>query len=149
MQNLDESKFAVKGDPSEFKVNVRVKGRHSQVTDLRPDDINAQVNMRGRIEGENLIRVDVTIPPNTEFIDVSPREILVVLDSIIEEQVPILVDVAGIPERGFAAGEPVTKPQEVVVKGPRSMVNAVKKVLTKIDITDKIAQLLALSLLES
>ncbi len=137
LQNLDESKFALKEDSAQFKVNVKVKGRRSLVADLKPDDINAEVNMRGRMEGDNLIRVDVTTPPNVEFIDVLPREVMVTLDGIVEEQMPIVVDVAGIPTQGFAADKPMTKPQAVVVKGPRSMVNAVKKVSTRIDISDK------------
>jgi YbbR domain-containing protein len=135
--NLDDSKFALIQDPSEFKVNVKVKGRRSLVADLKPNDINAEVNMRGRMEGDNLIRVDVATPPNVEFIDVSPREIMVTLDGIIEEQMPVVVDVTGTPASGFAADKPLTKPQAVVVKGPRSMVNAVKKVSTRIDISDK------------
>ncbi|HHY70859.1 MAG TPA: hypothetical protein GX519_04205, partial [Thermoanaerobacterales bacterium] len=137
LQNLDESKFALKEDSAQFKVSVKVKGRRSLVADLKPDDINAEVNMRGRMEGDNLIRVDVTTPPNVEFIDVLPREVMVTLDGIVEEQMPIVVDVAGIPTQGFAADKPMTKPQAVVVKGPRSMVNAVKKVSTRIDISDK------------
>lgn len=137
LQNLDESKFALKEDSTQFNVNVKVKGRRSLVADLKSDDINAEVNMRGRMEGDNLIRVDVTTPPNVEFIDVSPREVMVTLDGIIEEQMPIVVDVAGIPAQGFAADKPMTKPQAVVVKGPRSMVNAVKKVSTRIDVSDK------------
>jgi len=136
--NLDQEKFAIKNGTEKFKVNVKVRGRRSLITELKPEDINAEVNLRGRMEGDNLLRVDVTVPPNTEFIDVSPKEIMVVLDSIVEEQLPITVDVVGRPARGFAAAKPISiKPQAVVVKGPISMVNAIKHVSTKIDITDK------------
>ncbi|MDD4584221.1 MAG: CdaR family protein [Eubacteriales bacterium] len=134
--NLDDSKFALKDNSSEFTVNVKVKGRRSLVADLKPNDINADVNMRGRMEGDNLIRVDVNTPPNVEFIDVSPREVMVNLDAIIEEQMPVVVDVSGTPMPGFEAAPASTKPQAVVVKGPRTMVNAVKKVSTRIDISD-------------
>lgn len=137
MINLDQSKFALKDVNQELKVNVKVRGRRSLIAELKPQDINAEVNLRGRIEGDNLLRVDVTVPPNVEFIDVSPKELIVVLDSVIEEQLPITVDVIGRPAVGFAAIKPITKPQAVVVKGPRSMINAIKKVSTKIDITGK------------
>lgn len=139
LQNLDESKFALKDNSAEYKVNVKVKGRRSLVADLKPNDINAQVNLRGRMEGDNLIRVDVSTPSNVEFIDVSPREIMVTLDAIIEEQLPVVVDVTGIPAPGFAVDKALSKPQAVVVKGPRSMVNAVKKVSATIDVSDKTA----------
>ncbi|HQA61257.1 MAG TPA: CdaR family protein, partial [Tepidanaerobacteraceae bacterium] len=71
LQNLDENKFALKDDSAEYKVNVKVKGRRSLVADIKPGDIYAYVNLRGRIEGDNLIRVDITTPTNIELIDVS------------------------------------------------------------------------------
>ncbi|NLZ54295.1 MAG: hypothetical protein GX892_14340 [Thermoanaerobacteraceae bacterium] len=135
LQNLDESKFALKDSSAEYKVNVKVKGRRSLVVDLKPNDINAQVNLRGRMEGDNLIRVDVSTPSNIEFMDVSPREIMVTLDAIIEDQLPVVVDVTGIPAPGFAVDKAISKPQAVVVKGPRSMVNAVTKVSASIDVS--------------
>ena len=136
LQNLDETKFALKDNSIEYKVNVRVSGRRSLVANLKPSDIHAQVNLRGRMEGDNLIRVDVSTPPNVELIDVSPREIMVTLEAIIEEQLPVSVDIIGVPAPGFAVDRPTSKPQAVVVKGPRSLVNAVKKVSASIDVTD-------------
>lgn len=137
LQNLDESKLALKDSSAEYKVNVRVRGRRSLVADLKPTDINAQVNLRGRMEGDNLVHVNVSTPPNIELIDVSPREINVPLEAIIEEQLPVSVDITGIPAQGFAVDKATSKPQAIVVKGPRSMVNAVKKVSASIDVTDK------------
>ena len=135
MLNLDESKFAIKDNSNDFTVNVKVKGRRSLVVDLKPVDINAEVSLRGRMEGDNLIRVDATVPSNVELLEVSPREIMVALDGIIEEQMPVSVDIVGTPASGFADVAPSTKPQAVVLKGPRTMVNAVKRVSTSIDIS--------------
>ena len=56
MSNLDESKLALKDTDSQYTVNVKVKGRRSLVVDLKPEDIKAEVNLRGRMEGDNLIR---------------------------------------------------------------------------------------------
>lgn len=137
LSNLDEDKFALKDESSQFTVNVKVRGRRSLVTDLKPNDISAEVSMRGRMEGDNLIRVDVVVPPNIELIDVLPREIMVTLEAVIEEQRPVTVEVVGTPAQGFAAGKPQVKPQEVVIKGPRSIVNSIKKISTTIDISDK------------
>jgi len=137
LQNLDESKFALKDDSAEYKVNVKVRGRRSLVANLKPSDIEAQVNLRGRMEGDNLVRVDVITPSNIELVDVSPREIMVTLDEIIEEQMPVSIDVIGVPAAGYSVDKTTSKPQAVVVKGPRSMINAVKKVSASIDVTDK------------
>lgn len=135
--NLDEEKLVLKDESAEFKVNVKVRGRRSLVSDLKSDDISAEMNMKGRIEGENLIRVDVVVPPNIELIDVYPREILVTLEAVIEEERPVTVEVTGTTAQGFAARPAQVSPQYVTVKGPRSAVEAVNKVVVYIDVSGK------------
>lgn len=135
--DLDQSKFAIKEDSDKFFVNVKVKGRRSIVADLKPQDINAEVSLKGRIEGENLLPVSVNVPANVELLDFSPKEILVTLDSIIEEQIPVSIKIKGTPQDGFAAAKPVVKPEEVLVKGSRGMIESIKSVVAYVDVEGK------------
>lgn len=141
--NIDSSKFALTDDSQKYFVNVKVKGRRSLVADLKPSDIDAEVNLRGRMEGENLLPVSVSVPGNVELLDFSPKEIMVNLDSIVEEQIPVTVEVKGMPGPGYAAMKAEARPQAVVVKGPRSRidaiktVDAVKTVIAQVDIAGK------------
>jgi YbbR domain-containing protein len=137
LTNLDQNKFALLDDSQKFFVNVKVKGRRSLIADLKPQDIDAEVNLRGRMEGENLLPVSVSVPGNIELLDFSPKEIMVSLDGIIEEQMPVSVDVKGVPVEGFDWAQATAKPQAVVVKGPRSRVNAIKTVSAQVDISGK------------
>ncbi|HHW03622.1 MAG TPA: hypothetical protein GXX35_12600 [Thermoanaerobacterales bacterium] len=137
LANLDQNKFALMDDSQKFFVNVKVKGRRSLIADLKPQDIDAEANLRGRMEGENLLPVSVSVPGNIELLDFSPKEIMVTLDGIIEEQMPVSVDVKGVPAGGFDWVQPTVKPQAVVVKGPRSRVNDIKTVSAQVDISGK------------
>jgi YbbR domain-containing protein len=137
LQNLDESKFALRNTNQQFFINVKVKGRRSLIADLKPQDIEAEVNLQGRMEGENLLPVSVTVPGNVELLDFSPKEIMVVLDAVIEEQMPVYADIKGVPAEGYAYTKPVVRPQAVVVKGPRTLVNSIKKVAVQVDISGK------------
>ncbi|MDI3481524.1 MAG: hypothetical protein PWQ97_1179 [Tepidanaerobacteraceae bacterium] len=137
LENLDTSKFALVDESRKYTVNVKIKGRRSLITNIKPQDIEAEVNLRGRIEGENLLPVSVSVPGNVELLDFSPKEIMVSLDSIIEEQMQVSVDVKGTPADGFEWVKPIAKPQAVVLKGPRSRVDAAKVVTAQVDISGK------------
>lgn len=134
--NLDEERFAVKEDDSDkFFVNVKVSGRRSQIVDLKPGDFTAKINLKGRIQGENLLPVSVTVPEKVQLVDFYPREILVVLDTVSEKLLPVTVDIIGSPASGFATLEPDVNPKEVKVRGPSSLVNSIKKITAQVNIS--------------
>ncbi len=135
--NMNEDRFTLKDSSQEFFINVKVRGRRSIVVDLKPEDIDARANMLGRMEGKNLIPIRVSVPNNVELVDFSPREISIDLDKVVEEQFPVAVDLVGTPVKGYAAATPVVKPEAVVIRGPRSLLNSIKKVVCRVDISDK------------
>ncbi|NPV43947.1 MAG: hypothetical protein HPY70_08230 [Firmicutes bacterium] len=137
LNNLDTANFALKEEEADFKVSVRVRGRRATISELTKSEIKAEVNLRGRMEGENLIPVAVTVPDNVELLDINPPEIMVTLETIIEKQVPIVVRLTGIPAGGFAAMDPSAKPGEAVLKGARSVVESVKSAFVSVDISGK------------
>ncbi|QSQ08276.1 CdaA regulatory protein CdaR [Koleobacter methoxysyntrophicus] len=137
LNNLDTANFALKEEEAGFKVSVRVRGRRATISELTKSEIKAEVNLRGRMEGENLIPVAVTVPDNVELLDINPPEIMVTLEPIIEKQVPIVVRLTGTPAGGFAAMDPSAKPGEAVLKGARSVVESVKSAFVSVDISGK------------
>jgi YbbR domain-containing protein len=137
LNNLDTANFALKEGEAGFKVSVRVRGRRATISELTKSEIKAEVNLRGRMEGENLIPVAVTVPDNVELLDINPPEIMVTLETIIEKQVPIVVRLTGTPAGGFAAMDPSAKPGEAVLKGARSVVESVKSAFVSVDISGK------------
>lgn len=137
LNNLDTANFAIKEEEAGFKVSVRVRGRRATISELAKSEIKAEVNLRGRMEGENLIPVAVTVPDNVELLDINPPEIMVTLEPIIEKQIPITVRLGGTPADGFAAMDPSAKPGEAVLKGARSVVESVKSAFVSVDISGK------------
>lgn len=134
-QNLDSNKLALRDTNQEAMVDVTIKARRSVIANIDKSDIKCILNLKGRMEGENLIPVAVKLPEGVELMDVKPREIVVYLDAVIEEQFPVRVQLQGVPARGYTALDPIIKQKEVVVKGARSKVNSVKTVAVQIDIT--------------
>lgn len=135
--NLDSVNYALVEDQSSFKVNVKVRGRRSHISNLSKEAIKAEVNMKGRMEGENLLTVSVTLPDNIELVSVNPPEIMVTLEPVVEKQIPVTVDINGSPAEGFAVMDPVLKPKEVILKGPKSIIDTVKFAFISIDVSNK------------
>ena len=98
--------------------------------------INA-VNMRGRIEGENLLPITIILPEQAELVSVNPTEIMVTLEPIIERQIPVTVRVHGEPADGFAIMEPIIKPAEAILNGPKSIVETIKSAFISVDVSGR------------
>ncbi|MCG0275394.1 MAG: hypothetical protein L5655_04400 [Thermosediminibacteraceae bacterium] len=143
LKDLDDSRLALKDPSQNYFVDVKVRARRSIITELKPEDIVAEVNLRGRIEGENTVPINVSVPPNVELLDFSPKEIVVVLEAVIEEQIPVYVEVKGVPAEGFAAKTPLATPQAVLVRGPRTLVNSLRGAVVEADVTGKNSMVIA------
>ncbi|MCF6096062.1 hypothetical protein L1766_03425 [Thermovorax subterraneus] len=143
LKNLDDTSLALKEPSQQYFVNVKVRARRSIITGLKPEDIVAEVNLRGRMEGENMVPVSVSVPPNVELLDFSPKEIVVVLEAVIEEQIPVYVEVKGVPAEGFAAKSPAATPQAVLVRGPRSLVNSSRRAVVEANVSEKNSTVIA------
>lgn len=135
--NLDSVNYALVEEQSSFKVNVRVRGRRSTILELSKEAIRAEVNMKGRAEGENLLAVSVNLPDNIELVSVNPPEIMVNLEPIIEKQIPVTVNIENNPAEGFAVMDPVVKPKEAILKGPKSIVDTIKFAFISVDVSNK------------
>ncbi|KYO65491.1 CdaR family protein [Thermovenabulum gondwanense] len=134
--NLDTERYVIKGEGKYF-VNVKIKARRSMVVGIKPEDINAQVNLQGRTEGDNLLPVNVTVPNFLELIDFTPREVLISLDKVVESQLNVSANIKGVPADGFVAKTPLIKPETVVIRGPKSVVDTLKSAVVEVDISGK------------
>lgn len=133
-ENLDENKLALRDANQELTVDVTVKARRSIIADLSKDDIGCVLNLKGRMEGENLIPVTVKLPQEVQLVEVSPRELAVYLDAVIEEQFPVQVQLQGKTHPDFIALTPTVNPNEVVIKGARSLVNSIETAAVQVDV---------------
>jgi YbbR domain-containing protein len=108
-------------DPSQFKVVA---------------DLNTNQYLK---KGENTIPVKIVATPKNIRVENSTGSqyfIKVNLDSLATKSVPIKIDIVGNAKEGFGYLSAVTKPSEMLVKGPESIVNSVDSVSGQIDIND-------------
>ncbi|WP_432666819.1 CdaR family protein [Wukongibacter baidiensis] len=121
-------------DQNEFTVDVRVLGKKTELPQISLDDIKVSADLSGAKQGENSIVLDVSKPVNVEIKDVTPQQIIVRLDKIVQSQKPVEIVYKGSPAKGYEIGEHGITPDEILIEGPQTKVESVAKVVAEVDV---------------
>ncbi|WIV13312.1 CdaR family protein [Proteiniborus sp. MB09-C3] len=132
---LSEAGLAIM-EPKEAKITVELAGRRSDINNINPNDIIVQADLLGYVEGVNRMIIDVKAPENVTVKSVSPQYIQLKLDSIITKEFNVSLETSGNTEDGHTPGEGEIKPSTVLIKGPRTWVNSVYKVVTTVQLSN-------------
>ncbi|HLR20642.1 MAG TPA: CdaR family protein [Tissierellaceae bacterium] len=126
-------------EPEEVKINVKVGGNRSKMKDFSSSDIIAEIDLSGYEEGQSRVGVDVSLTNSSSSItieDYEPKEILFSIDKVITQEKSVGVEVEGELDSNYMLGDITTKPETVLIRGPRTWVNEVSEVKATIDVTD-------------
>lgn len=114
-------------------VNVRLLGSRRAIRQLNPYQVDVQVELNRQQEGVVTLSLDsnnVLAPEGLEVVSIEPSSIQVTLEREITERVPVVTELVGKPAGEAKAGEPEIFPNQVLVTGPRSMVNLLESLTT-------------------
>ncbi|MGB9808643.1 MAG: CdaR family protein [Caldanaerobacter sp.] len=122
-----------------YTVNVKVRGRRSDVLNIAAQNISAYADLSRVVsKGINVIPVRIEgLPKNVSLVSIIPPEIKVDVDTIAKIQMPVMVKVVGNVMDGYAMQPAVATPGEVMVVGPESKVNLVKSVIAQVNVSYK------------
>lgn len=118
--------------PGDF-VTVQLRGPKSLISGLSPNEVDVNLDLSNLKEGENLVAVkseQVDVPRGVEVVQVSPRVVRLVLESVAERTVRVAARVEGNPAAGYYFKRASAHPDRVRLVGPRSEVNRLEKVYT-------------------
>jgi len=98
------------------------------------------------------IQVQVTTQP-VRIMSTSLTSLELVLEKLLTQTMPVVIDINGIPAIGYEAQEMVLSTDEVIISGPESVVQRVKKIGASMDISgarqDVVAEMQLLALDET
>lgn len=124
-------------DKTEKLIKVEIRGRRSDVLDVKADDIRITANLIGYGKGNNSVALDKAIlRENIVISDVSQQEVKLFIDQIIEVAKPVDIGIVGKIKSGFIKDRMDILPGEVIVKGPETHVNAVASIKGELDVTE-------------
>ena len=128
-------------DPQEVKINVSVSGRLFDMDDFTADkNIVAKLDLSGYSEGQTRIPVIVSLKDSASTVRITkyePTDILVNIDKIVTEKRTVNIRVEGNVPSDYTVGDIVSKPETILLRGPRSWVNEVSEVFAVVNLTDR------------
>ncbi|WP_462137413.1 CdaR family protein [Candidatus Mycalebacterium sp.] len=114
-------------------VKLRIKGTRSQVSSVLKTNTSINVDLSGKTRGIYTHRISpesVNLPRNVQIVSISPREINLDIDTIVEKFVSVKAEI-GDPSLGYQIeGEAEIRPSTVRIKGPGKVIRGIKEVKT-------------------
>ena len=113
-------------------VRVRLRGSERAIRRVNPFQIDVQVVVRAEREGPMEVQLqpeDVMMPDGVEVVSIEPNVLQLHVDQEVRRLLPVEVPLVGEPAAGAQlGGRPRVNPNEVLVTGPRKLVNALGSV---------------------
>ncbi len=114
-------------------LNLRVRGPRTQLSYLSPRDIVFTFDLVNASPGVSKFEINtdqIKPPKGIRVIGVSPAEIRVDIDKVIEKKVDVK-PIIGLPDTGYeVVGEPRVTPSEVTIRGPKKIVSQIESIST-------------------
>ncbi len=106
-------------------LNVRVQANESILAELSPRSIEVFVNVSQAKPGKTAVPVQVKVPAGVKVSDLRPGQVTVNLEPLTEKQVPVKIRTTNAPAQGYKVLAIKMKPEEVILKGPKNILDKV------------------------
>lgn len=118
-------------------VAVRVQADQNIITELNYRSIEAYVDLAAIQAGKAIVPVQVKVPTGVKVVDLRPPEVTVTLEPMATKQVPVQIRSLSRPENGYKVLGMQAKPDEVILRGPRSVLNRIDQVSVEVDLKNR------------
>ena len=138
--------------PTGVQVTIRAPRSVWDQLTTHTDSVRALLDLSGLGAGEHKLdlQIQVTARP-ARIITVSPASVTVNLEPLVTRTLPLDLSLSGQPATGYQAGDTSLDPKEVVIAGPQSLVESVKRLRVNLNldgVRESIDQALAIQALD-
>lgn len=115
-------------------LTLRVRGPLNRLRALEPASTGVVIDLRGVGEGDREFAVEarnVVVPAGVTVVAVSPSQIALRLEALVQRRLPVRVKVSGEPATGFQVLASRAEPDSVEVIGPRQQLDRLGTVPTE------------------
>ena len=130
--SLTSNGLALSGD-TEFKVDVTLSGKRADLLKFNKKDIIISANLAGCTAGENYIALKVTVPGSVTVSELKTQSILVTVEERIAVYKAVSVSYTGDLQSGEEPSNPTIAPEQIEVKGAKSLVSSVVSLQAEVD----------------
>jgi YbbR domain-containing protein len=114
-------------------VQIEIRGPRTLLSLLDPDRLTLRLDLSAVTMGQAVFRIGpemFNVPRQTDVTRISPSQIVLDIDRTIERQVPVRVNVQGLPAHGYGVESVKANPPGVTVRGPSRFVAHIDNVQT-------------------
>lgn len=114
-------------------VNITYSGKRSEKKDIKADDFRVTADLGNLVEGENRVKLVVTVPEGIEFESLNVSKVKVVADRLVEEEKKVSIVLAN---QNSDESEPYivqVSDETIKVKGARSLIDKIVSVNAVVD----------------
>ena len=123
---LDPSLMITSDLPSTVEVSLRAPRSVWEMLITREDSVRAILDLTGLSAGEHTADVQITVDMRPyQLVLTNPTTVTVDLESLDTQTFPLVLSLTGQPGAGYQAGEASMDLTEVVVSGPKSLIQQV------------------------
>ena len=115
-------------------VNVRLRGRESDLRAVSAQNLEVSVAMNWASQGEAKVTLRpqaINVPPEIEVVAIDPTNLHFHVEEIRQKVVAIRPFLVGTPPPGFIVGTPTAEPDRALISGPATQVRAIVEVATE------------------
>ncbi len=118
-------------------VRIRVQASQDVISELNPGSIEVFADLKNVKVGRNIIPLEVQVPSGVKVVDLKPQQAEINVEPLTEKQVSVKVRYGDSIDRGYKVGTIQTKPDEIIVRGPKSIVDGVSSAVIDISIANR------------
>jgi hypothetical protein len=114
-------------------VQIEVRGPRTLLSLLDPDRMVLRLDLSGVALGQAVFKIGpemFNVPRQTDVTRISPSQIVLDIDRLVDRQVPIRVNVQGQPAPGYRVASTTATPPVALVNGPSRFITRVDSVQT-------------------
>ena len=146
IQNL-AANYIVEDAPQ--SVRVVLSGPRDTIINLKSENLKAYIDASGVKPGQNNVTINFTPPAGMNLVEVKPDTITINVDEYAEKTIPVEIVPIGKFSDDIALKSVTIVPKEVTVSGRKQQVNAVSKVVMKVNVAGQTKNFSAVSTLEA
>ena len=146
VQNLN-SGYIVEDAPD--TVRIVLTGPRDTIISMKSDNLRAYIDASGVKPGQNNVTIGFTPPAGMSLVEIKPDSIIINVDEYAERKVSVETVPIGKFSDDIALKSVTIVPKEVTVSGRKQLVNAVSKVVMKVNVAGQTKNFSAVSNLEA
>lgn len=138
-QSTLEKRGLILMNDTEHTIDIKIRGKRKYVMDVSAENTTVLADVSAIDDkGTHTVYTSIVLPyGNLEIINQHPSALTVEVDNLVTVTAEVEAEAVGVPKSDFVTGTLTVSPQQVDLKGPKSLLDGVSKVTAEVDVADR------------